>query len=93
MKGEGLIKSDGSVNGNISDIGDPVIEAAAKNEASLSFAIDKTNGSAYKVLRDNASGEKKYYEIKYKELNRFINMNEEAMLKYKKITNDNWMNV
>ena len=58
MKGKGLIKSDGSVNGNISDIGDHVIEAAAKNEASLSFAIDKTTGSAYKVLRDNNFGEK-----------------------------------
>ncbi len=91
--GEKIMSPDGRQLKKISSVKDVALRMAAENRAILSFAIDTTNGKPYKILKITDGHGEAIYDSSYAELNKFLEMNETAFKRYKKIDERNWKNI
>ena len=90
LVGEKVIDLTGKNLKKISSIKNAHMRLAAENNAELYFAIDERTGTAYRCLIFREDKSESFSEISYDELNRCIQMNEEALRKYKVLDVENW---
>ncbi len=91
--GEKVISPDGKQLKKMSSIKDAALRMAAENRAILSFAIDTANGKPYKILKITDGHGEAIYDTNFSELNKFLEINESAFKKYKKIDEGNCMSI
>lgn len=93
LLGEKIIHNNGKILKKISTIKDAPVRLAAEYNMDLSFAIDKKTGKPYKVIKFRDSNKIYYFLTNFNDLNHYLEMNDAAFQKYKKINNDNWLKI
>ena len=92
MLAEKILTPGGKVVAGTDAISDMHLRVCAENRAALSFGFDKTNGTAYKILRIFAVDEIYYYKTDFKFMSKYIESNAEACAKYRNLSASTWKN-